>query len=204
MWRLTPIDPKEFATDLPPTAGNGATQFLALLANSPAAMKAFLAAEAALGHGQLTAVQREEISILVAEINGSNYCLAVHELAGKSAGLGDAEIWSTRKALASDPKTKAMLNFVQTVVLQRGEISDNDFFALRDAGFTDGQIVEILANVGLNIFANYFHLLAGTDLDRPISRPVSRPVSKSISRPSVNGIPAPGAARNQQPIPQTS
>ena len=172
MWRLTPIDPKEFAKELSQISGTKTTQFLALLANSPAAMKAFIAAEEALTQGQLTAVQREEISILVAEINGSNYCLAAHELAGKAAGLGDQEIWSARKALASDPKTKAMLNFVQAVVLQRGEINDNDFFAMRDAGFTDCQIVEILANVGLNIFANYFHLLAGTDLDRPISRAV--------------------------------
>ncbi|MDR3458643.1 MAG: carboxymuconolactone decarboxylase family protein [Verrucomicrobiae bacterium] len=177
MWRLTPVDPKEFAAELPSKAGhsgNGISQFLTLLANSPASLKAFLQAEQALGNGQLTPAQREEISILVAEINGSNYCLAAHELAGKEAGLCDQEIWSARKALASDPKTKAMLNFVQAVVLQRGEINDDDFFALRNAGFADSQIIEILTNIVLNIFTNYFNLLARTNQDRPLSWPVGK------------------------------
>src|SRR5450756_338404 len=161
MWRLTPMDPKELPQ--PAALSDNGSQFLALLANSPASLKAFQQAAEALGNGQLTPAQREQISILVAEINGSNHCLAVHEQAGKAAGLCDQEIWSARKGLADDLKTRAMLNFVQAVVLQRGEINDDDFFALRNAGFADGQIIEILANIGLNIFTNYFNLLAGTD-----------------------------------------
>lgn len=134
-------------------------------------MKAYLLAEEALGNGRLTLHQREEISLAVAEINGSNYCLATHELAGKQAGLSDEEVTLARKAWSNDAKTKAMLHFVQAVVLQRGEISDDDFSALRTAGFAEAEIIEILANVVLNIFTNYFNLLAQTDLDHPLSRP---------------------------------
>jgi uncharacterized peroxidase-related enzyme len=177
MWRLTPVDPQAFAKAMPdqdrdrhPSA-NGLTQFLTLLANSPAGLRAYLQAEQALGHGQLTPAQRENISLLVAEINGSNYCLAAHELAAKRVGLSDQDIWSARKALGRDPQTKAMLNFVQAIVLQRGEIRDDDFSTLRTAGFADGQIIEILANTVLNIFTNYFNLLAQTEHDQPLSRP---------------------------------
>jgi len=177
MWRLTPVDPKALARELPDQAGdahpaaNTVTQFLTLLANSPTTLRAYLQAEQALGNGRLTPVQREMISLLVAEINGSNYCLAAHELAAKQAGLSDQEIWSARKALSGDSQTRAMLNFVQAIVLQRGEISDDDFSAMRDAGFADGQIIEVLANIVLNIFTNYFTLLAQPGREQPLARP---------------------------------
>jgi len=49
-----------------------------------------------------------------------------------------------------------MLRFAQSVALQRGELSDADFQAVRQAGFTDALITEIISNIALNIFTNYF------------------------------------------------
>ena len=37
----------------------------------------------------------------------------------------------------------------------------------RGAGFTDGEITEIVANVAVNIFTNYFNHVARTDVDFP-------------------------------------
>jgi hypothetical protein len=64
-----------------------------------------------------------------------------------------------------------MLRFTQAVVLQRGEVSDDDFQALRKAGFTDAQIVEIVANIALNIFSNYFNSVAKTEVEFPLLQP---------------------------------
>ena len=176
MWRLTPIEAKQSTQELQgiiskhqPSA-KGVPHFIRLLANSPVSLKAYVQAEEALANGQLTQKQREEISIAVAEINGSKYCLATHELAGRQAGLSDGDIWSARKALGDNPKANAMLHFVQAVVLQRGEVSDIDFSIMREAGFSDAEIIEVLANIVLNIFTNYFNLLAQTNLDYPIWR----------------------------------
>lgn len=36
------------------------------------------------------------------------------------------------------------------------------------AGLTDGDIVEIVAHVAINIFTNYLNNLAGTDVDFPV------------------------------------
>ena len=40
--------------------------------------------------------------------------------------------------------------------------------AVRSAGFSDGEIVEIIAHVGMNIFTNYFNHIAGTVVDLPL------------------------------------
>ena len=155
-------------TKLPPLPDSN---FLRLLANSHAAMEGYAAFEAALAHGQLSARQRQQIALAVAEINGSKYCLSAHYAAAKRYGLSEEEIRFARRATASDPQTDAMLRFAQGVTLQRGDFSDADFLSLRRAGITDSQIAEIVANVALSIFANYFNTVARTDVDFPLLKP---------------------------------
>lgn len=145
--------------------------FLALLRNSSAAADMYCACETGLSRGQLTARQRESVALAVAEINGSNYCLSAHYALGKNTGLSDDEIRAARNASGQDPQTRAMLQFVRELTLQRGDVSDMDFEALRRAGFSYAQIVEIVANVALNIFTNYFNILARTEVDFPVLKP---------------------------------
>jgi uncharacterized peroxidase-related enzyme len=151
----------------PPPACN----FLQLLAHSPAVIEAYRAYDHALAQGQLTPQQREMIALTVAEINGSKYGLSAHYAAAKAAGLSEEEIRLARQAAASDPRQTALLRFTRAVALQRGEVSDADFQALRSAGFNDAQVTEIVANIALNIFSNYFNSVARTEVDFPILEP---------------------------------
>lgn len=159
----------------------GLPNFIRVLAHSPAALKAYLLADKALAHGQITPRQREQIALAVAEINGCSYSLSAHCVLAQRLGLSEEEIRLARKATALDPRTRAMLRLTQAVVLQRGEISQDELQALRTAGFTDAQIVEIIAGIGLNIFTNYFNLLAKTQVDFPRLKP---------------GVETPGAANH--------
>ena len=68
---------------------------------------------------------------------------------------------------SSDPKTRAALLFALKVVGQRGQVSGADVQALRDAGFSDEQVVEILAHVALNLFTNYVNLAFAVPVDFP-------------------------------------
>src|SRR6266704_2657187 len=145
--------------------------FLQVMANSPASLRAYIRADAALVRGQLTPRQREQVALAVAEINGCAYSLSAHYDAGKSLGLTHHEMQLARNATAADTKAETMLRFTQAVVLQRGEISDDDFQALRKAGFADGQIIEIVANIALNIFSNYFNSVAKMEVDFPLLQP---------------------------------
>ena len=177
MSRLTPIQVNGVNSELKRGLKNRRLKlkevpnFLHLLANSPASLRAYIRADAALVRGQLTPRQRQQVAVAVAEINGCSHSLSAHYDTGKSLGLTHHEMQVARSATAADPKAETMLRFTQAVVLQRGEVSDDDFQALRKAGFTDAQIVEIVANIALNIFSNYFNSVARTQVDFPLLQP---------------------------------
>jgi alkylhydroperoxidase family enzyme len=77
------------------------------------------------------------------------------------------EIATSREAHAADAKRDAGLQFVQALVVQRGLVSDQTLAQVKAAGFTDGDIAEIVANVAINLFTNYFNHVARTDVDFP-------------------------------------
>lgn len=141
------------------------------MANSPAVLEAFLNFNAALSQGMLDSQTREQIALAVAEVNGCGYCLSAHSAVGKLVGLDEAAIAQARRAKAADPRTGALLSLAQAITLQRGEISDETFRSARKAGLSDGEIAEVVANVGLNIFTNYLNLVAHTELDFPPVKP---------------------------------
>jgi uncharacterized peroxidase-related enzyme len=137
------------------------------MAQSPAVLEAYLSFSGALGSGKLNASLREQIALITAEINGCGYCASAHTAIGKMVGLGEDAILEARKAKAADAKTSAALKFARTIIVNRGEVSDEDLRAVKGTGFSDGEIGEIVANVALNIFTNYFNKIAETDIDFP-------------------------------------
>ena len=142
-------------------------QMTKTMATSPAVLEGYLNFGAALGSGTLNAKLREQIALLTAEVNGCGYCASAHSALGKMAGLGDEAIQAARKGHASDHRTTAALQFARNVIINRGEVSDAEVQAVKDAGFSEGEIGEIIANVALNIFTNYFNLIAQTEIDFP-------------------------------------
>ena len=173
MLRLNPVEPDQVGKELQGLLERGRPgfegipNFLRILAKSPAAALAYAQAEGALAQGRLSGRQREQIALAVAEINGSKYCLLAHSVTGRNAGLTGEEIQSARHAAAPEARADQMLRFTQSMVLQRGEISDEDLGALRKAGFSDAEVIEIVANIALNVFTNYLNILSKTEVDFP-------------------------------------
>jgi len=137
------------------------------LVQSPAAAHAYLAFSGALAKGSLPHKLQEQIALVVGETNSCDYCVAAHTLLGGNAGLKPEEVLAARTAESSDPKSQAALEFARKIVTERGHVSDADVAGLRAQGYTDGDIVELVANTALNIFTNYFDRVAGTVLDFP-------------------------------------
>ncbi len=137
------------------------------LASAPAALEAYLNFGTALSTGVLNAKFREQIAITVAQANSCEYCLSAHSAIGKMVGLSPEEIAASREARAQDTKRDVGLRFAQAIVVQRGEVSDAVLASVRQAGYTDGEITEIVANVAVNIFTNYFNHVAQTVVDFP-------------------------------------
>ena len=140
-----------------------------LVANSPAALEGYLGMSGALGKGELPAPTRERIALAVAEINGCNYCLSAHTYLGKNlAKLDDAEIAANRSGASNDIKADAAVRFAAKVTQQRGKVSSDDMAAVKAAGYSDAQIVEIVQHVALNTWTNYINEVAGTEIDFPV------------------------------------
>ncbi len=81
--------------------------------------------------------------------------------------LNDDEIYQNRQANSTDAPTAAGLRFAQVLVRGRGAVTDADVAAVREAGYSDEQLAEIIATVALNVFSNYFSVVADTDIDFP-------------------------------------
>ncbi|MEP7341622.1 MAG: carboxymuconolactone decarboxylase family protein [Acidobacteriota bacterium] len=173
MPRLNAIDPKE-ATGKVKELLDGVKSKIGMVpnlmrtfANSSAALEGYLSFSGALGGGLLNAKLREQIALTVADANSCEYCLSAHTAIGKMVGLNETELVASRHAGSSDAKTDAALKFAHQIVVKRGEVLDSEVQTVRAAGYNDGEITEIIANVALNIFTNYFNHVAQTVVDFP-------------------------------------
>ena len=142
------------------------------MVNSPAALKGYLGLSGALGGGVLRAATRERLALAIAEANECAYCLSVHTyMATHAAKLDEEDILSAREGSASDPKEEAILTFAVAVNAGRGDVTSADFEAVRTAGASDAEIVEVIAAVGLNSLTNFFNKAMETDIDFPVVQP---------------------------------
>jgi uncharacterized peroxidase-related enzyme len=140
-----------------------------VVANSPAALEGYLGLNAALGKGLLDARTRERIALAVAEVNGCDYCLSAHTYLGEHvAKLDAAEMAANREGGSKDAKANAAVRFATKVVRDRGHVSDADVQAVKDAGYDDAQVIEIVLHVALNTLTNYVNEVAKTEIDFPV------------------------------------
>ncbi|MEY3232376.1 MAG: hypothetical protein RL689_2465 [Planctomycetota bacterium] len=137
------------------------------LANSPAALQAYLSLSGALGGGMLTAQERELIALCVGQANNCGYCLAAHTAIGAGAGLTPDQIIAARRGGSQDAKHDALVKFTLAVHEKRGFVSEADLAAFRKAGYADGHVAEVVACYALNVFTNTFNHVNDTAVDFP-------------------------------------
>jgi uncharacterized peroxidase-related enzyme len=173
------VDPNE-ATGATKNALDGVQKKLGMtpnllqtIANSPAVIQGYLGFSGALANTALSAQLREQIALTVAEANQCQYCLAAHSAVGKSLGLSEDDLLDSRLGTSTDSRTAAALGFAQTLVVDRGNASDEAVQAVRDAGYDDGEITEIIAVVALNTFTNYIHHVSEVPIDFPLVEPLA-------------------------------
>jgi uncharacterized peroxidase-related enzyme len=148
--------------------GSAPNMFRAI-ALSPQALEGHLGLFSALSKGTLPAATRERIALAVAEVNGCSYCLSAHTFLGRNlAKLDDAEITANRNGASNDPKADAAVRFAAKVARDRGHITDSDFAAVKRAGYSDAQLIEIVQHVALNSWTNFFNEVFQTEIDFPV------------------------------------
>lgn len=141
--------------------------FLGVLAQSPDALKAFLGLHGIAESGRLDPQTRERIALAVAQDNTCAYCLSAHSAIGRKAGLQVSEIDSNRAGTSHDPKAAAAITFAKALNEHLGEVTQAELDAVREAGYSDAEIVEIITHVGMNILTNLIGKASQVDIDFP-------------------------------------
>jgi len=173
MSRINVVDPKT-ATGEARELLDGVRQqlgivpnFIRALANSPRALSAFLGLYGPLGGAAIDKATQERIALVVAEENGCQYCVSAHTAIGRGAGLSNEEMLRNRRGDSGDAKAAAAVAFAKALNRHRGEVTTGEFEAVRAAGFSDGEIVEIITLVALNAFTNLLGKSTLINIDFP-------------------------------------
>ena len=179
MYRISPVnsvsaESKVAATLSQVKASLGKVpNFLATLANAPAALDGFLSLTKALARGRLSAGQREILALAVAQENECQYCLSAHTESAKAVGISGPNVLEAREGNSDDTFERSLTRFARNIIRERGLVPDEDLDITRRAGIDDGLMLEVVANVALNTLSNYANRLADTEIDYPVV-PVAR------------------------------
>ncbi|MEZ6035442.1 MAG: carboxymuconolactone decarboxylase family protein [Planctomycetaceae bacterium] len=143
-----------------------------VMANSPAVLESFLVFSTAMGGAGIDKKLHNQLKLTTSETNSCSYCTSILSAVAPSAGLTAEDILAGRTGQSDDRHTKAALAFANDVLESRGKVSQQQLAAVRDAGFGDAEIVEIVASVVLGCFTNFLNNVADTDLDIPKAEPI--------------------------------
>lgn len=143
-----------------------------VMANSPAVLDSFLAFSTAMSEAQVGAKLHNQVKLNTSETNSCDYCTSILSAVAPAAGLSAADILAGRTGDSEDRRIKAALAFANDVLEHRGRVSDEQITSVKAAGFSDGEIVEIVTSVVLGCFTNFLNNVADTELDIPQAEPV--------------------------------
>lgn len=176
MQRLTPVDPAHAQGQARELFGAIALRMqrvpnmIRLMGNSPAILQAYLQFNEAFQHTKMTPKLRALLAAAVSELQGCDYTLSVAHALGGPEGVTEADFAAARRLEAEDPRHKAALHFAGRILSEGGHVDEPDIERVREAGYSDEEIVEIIGMVVLGVFRNYFNLVVGSDIDFPLVR----------------------------------
>ena len=144
-----------------------------VMANSPAVLESWLAFSQAMGKASIGEKLQNQIFLSTSESNSSDYCKSILCAVAPNLGLTADDILAGRTGNSEDRRINVALKFAEAVLESGGKVSDQQLDAVRQAGFNDAEIVEVVASVVLGCLANFLNNVADTDLDFARAEPVA-------------------------------
>ena len=133
------------------------------MANAPVVLRSYLDLNRAVKRIHIDRRVTERINLAVHEWLGCAYCLAAHTHAARELGLSELDIELARQGTATDPKIAALVAYGQQLIAAPAEVSDAQVAGLREFGYADDQIAEVVALVALQLLTGAFNLVAGIE-----------------------------------------
>ena len=116
----------------------------------------------------LSLKENEIVNLVVSQVNDCRYCLAAHTLLALKAGFTELQTIAIRRGSFPDgSKLDALVRFSRSVAEHRGKVNEEDRALIFDAGYTEGNVVDIIVLIGDKIITNYLHNVTEVPLDFP-------------------------------------
>ncbi len=137
------------------------------LGNSQAALEGYLGLSGAVSGDSLSPQTREKIALLSAQLNDCDYCLRAHTAIGGLMKIPSDELKAARHAESTDLKEQAVLTLTKAIIETKGQVPESTHIAVKSAGVTEAEAAEVVANVAVNLYTNYFNRYAQTECEFP-------------------------------------
>lgn len=147
------------------TAGGAVSKFLGVLAESPAALRAYTRLRSELHGGKLPRGTRERINLATAEWRNDAYSINQHSRSAKAAGLGLDEVARARDFTSADPKEAALLALLRETLDPAERPPQHLVEEAREAGWSDAELIEAIAELALAEFQSLFSAAASLPLE---------------------------------------
>jgi alkylhydroperoxidase family enzyme len=139
--------------------------FLGVLAGSPAALRAYTRCRGELRHGTLPLPTLERIALAVAEYHRSEPGIAIHMRTARQAGVGIDEVALAREFESRDPHEAALLRYLKALLENRGAVPQHLHEEAKEAGWSDEQLLEAIAVLGLECFTAMLNVAGEVPVD---------------------------------------
>lgn len=145
----------------------------AVLAGSPAVLKAYNTLGGLMATTSFSPAEQQLLLLTISAVNGCEYCVAAHTMAGKMAKLDEGVINAIRDGgEIGDAKLAALAHFTRAMVEKRGFVSDQEISDVMAAGYNKDQVLEVVMATAMKTISNYINHFAETPLDDAFSKAI--------------------------------
>lgn len=122
----------------------------------------------------LSAKEKEVVNLAVSQVNDCLYCLSAHTAISKMNGFTDEQILELRAGQASfDTKLDALAKLAKNITENRGRADQNAIQNFLNAGYSKGNLIDTVVQVGEKTISNYVHSTTQIPVDFPVAQPLS-------------------------------
>ena len=143
----------------------------AQMAHAPSVLIGYMAMRKALDeHGLFDAKTRTAILLTVAAADKCAYTIALNTLIARQAGWNEDDTLALRNGRIEDRKLAALLDVAHHSATNKGHVDEPTWRTALDAGWTDAQLAEAFAFIGLAQYVDSFINYARTEIDPPFAK----------------------------------
>lgn len=139
---------------------------MAHMAESPILLKSYKALGDLFSASSLNATEQQVVLMTINRFHECRYCMSGHSKVSEMTGVDMNAINAIRDDRPIDDcKLGALRGFTLKLVEQRGKVSQAQLNALYAAGYSQENVLEIVAAAAYKTMSNYTNHIVGTELD---------------------------------------